>query len=322
MSFRTVKKILWITLIAVAAILILAAAAGYYTWSQVRSNPVETLSSPAIEPATVNLGDNITVRSLYRIPWGRKIVSAEAEAAPGLLLTGEPQIKINKYHWAWCEWLVEFKFKTYRTGLLSGGKMTVEFDQQHRKDSDAVNSIPSCQVNEISVAAPELQVAEAVDPDAFTQRERWFIYALAGLAVLIVILVIIMLKRRKQAPVIPPWTLALQDIAELHHELRGGKLNLETGLVRLTDIVRVYLEKRFQLHTTRQTTQEFLNELSRSGGALPERQRPFLSEFMTSADLVKFAKMPPDESMLTGAIDKAEILVNETKPAENSGGRK
>lgn len=322
MNFRMLKKILLTCLIITISILILGGGAGYYTWYQVRSNPVETLSSPAIEPHTINLGDDVAVRALYRIPWGRKVVSAEVEAAPGLLQTGEPLIKINKYHWAWCEWLVEFKFKTYRTGVLSGGKMTVEFDQKHRKDANAVNSIPSCQVNEISIAAPELQVADAVAPDVLTQRERWFVYALGALGILIIVLLVIMFKRRKQTVMIPPWTLALQDIAELHHELRGGKLNLETGLLRLTDIVRIYLEKRFQLHTTRQTTQEFLDELSRPNGALPEGQRPFLSEFMTSADLVKFAKVPPDETMLAGAIDKAEILVNETKPVENSGGHK
>ncbi len=235
---------------------------------------------------------------------------------------GEPAIRVSHYRWGWCEWQVEFEFKTYRTGILGGGKMVVDFDQVHRKDAAVSQTIPSCQVNEISVATPDLQVAGAVEPPSLTSRERWFLYGIIALVVVIVALVIVLLKRRKRAHVIPPWTQALQDIAVLHHDLRGGKLNLETGLVRLTDIVRVYLEKRFRLHAARQTTPEFMAELSRGDGPLPERQRPFLSEFMTSADLVKFAKMPPDEQMLNSAIEKAETLVHETKPVDEPGGRK
>lgn len=322
MTFRSLKKIILISVLSIIGIIAATAVAGWYTWRQVRTNPVENISVPTVDPATVSLGGNVTVTSVYRVPWGRKVISAEAQPVQGLLQVGEPVIEVGRIHWGWCEWLVRFQFKTYRTGILGGGKIIVDFDQEHRKDEAMSHSIPSCQVNEISVTTPELKIADAVAPPPLTARERWLLYAIIGLAIVIVVLVIVMLKRRRRAPVIPPWTLALQDIAVLHHDLRGGKLNLESGLLRLTDIVRVYLEKRFRLHTTRQTTAEFMDELSHSGGPLPAQQRPFLSEFMTSADLVKFAKMPPDEGMLNSAIEKAEILVNETKPVDEPGGRK
>lgn len=323
MTFRPIKKIILITLLAVIGVIAAVAAAGWYTWRQVRTNPVESVSAPALEPRTVNLGGKVTVRSTYRVPWGRKIISAAVEPVQGLLQIGEPAIRIARHHWGWCEWAVEFEFKAYRTGVLGGGRILAVFDGEHREeDGVSGQSVPSCRVNEIPVTTPDLKIADAVTPDPLTARERRLLYGLIGLAAVIIILVIVLLKRRRRAPVIPPWTLALQDIAALHHELRGGKLNLEAGLLRLTDIVRLYLEKRFRLHATRQTTPEFMDELSRGGSPLPGRQRPFLSEFMMSADLVKFAKMPPDEQMLHSAIEKAEILVHETKPVDDPGGRK
>jgi len=47
---------------------------------------------------------------------------------------------------------------------------------------------------------------------------------------------------------------------------------------------------------------------------------PFLNEFMQASDMVKFAKLPPDENILIQAVSKAETLVNETRPAEDEGG--
>ncbi len=324
MSFKSWKKLILIIVLAVISLAILTTGAGLLTWYKVKHNPIEERTSAAIDPATAKLGDTVTVHSTYKAPWGRKPVSAELTTVPGLLQIGEPEFKIVKHRWGWSEWRAETKLKTFRTGILGGAKLTVHFNPANGDDDGQqfTHSIPSCQVNEITVSEPNLQVAEAIPDVPLTSRERWLLYGVIALAVAVVILIIVLIRKRKRTHIIPPWTLALEDIATLHHELRNGKLSLEGGLSRLTDIVRIYLEKRFSLNTTRQTTAEFMRELSRSGGPLPARQRPFLSGFMTSADLVKFAKMPPDETMLNDAIEKAEILVNETRPVEEHGGKK
>ena len=53
---------------------------------------------------------------------------------------------------------------------------------------------------------------------------------------------------------------------------------------------------------------EYLTE----NNPLPEEQRPFLSDFLCTADQVKFAKAPPDMLLLNQAIDHAEKLVYST----------
>jgi hypothetical protein len=120
---------------------------------------------------------------------------------------------------------------------------------------------------------------------------------------------------------LPPWTLALSLLEELRDEMRRGRMRGEICVSKLTDIVRNYIEQRFKIHAPSQTTHEFLADLEVGGGELENEHRKFLRDFMTAADLVKFANLPADKALLEDAIDKAEALVESTKVDDdtNSG---
>ena len=62
----------------------------------------------------------------------------------------------------------------------------------------------------------------------------------------------------------------------------------EAFYLSLTEVVRCYLEEKYQLHAPEQTTEEFLQELTERGefGFL----RELLCNFLSHADLVKFAR--------------------------------
>lgn len=81
--------------------------------------------------------------------------------------------------------------------------------------------------------------------------------------------------------------------------------------VALSGIVRRYLESRFGLHSPEQTTDEFLEGLSRS----PELERShqeLLREFLQGADLVKFAHRLPDAAGLNSSVALAQRFLEET----------
>ena len=75
-------------------------------------------------------------------------------------------------------------------------------------------------------------------------------------------------KRTAPAPPpIPPWQRALQDLADARK-----LLNPERGLLymdRVSQILRSYIESRFAVQSTRQTTREFLQGLTRIAGDSP-----------------------------------------------------
>jgi hypothetical protein len=59
----------------------------------------------------------------------------------------------------------------------------------------------------------------------------------------------------------------------------------------VSGIVRGYIEQRFKMTATRQTTEEFLRNLFESSNTSIVRYQVLLGEFLNQCDLVKFAAM-------------------------------
>ncbi|MBN8249388.1 MAG: DUF4381 family protein [Verrucomicrobia bacterium] len=87
----------------------------------------------------------------------------------------------------------------------------------------------------------------------------------------------------------------------------------ERFVTRVSEVVRTYLEERFGLQAPDRTTEEFLAEL-RTSVALESGHKELLGEFLTTCDLVKFARADPGPAELDGLHDAAARLVEETAP--------
>jgi len=80
----------------------------------------------------------------------------------------------------------------------------------------------------------------------------------------------------------------------------------------LSLILREYLEGRFKLNAPDETTEEIVEELSRSP-ELSKEQQIILQEFMHQADLVKFAKGSAERAAMEAAFETTKQFVEETK---------
>jgi hypothetical protein len=59
--------------------------------------------------------------------------------------------------------------------------------------------------------------------------------------------------------------------------------------IAASELIREYIEKRFDVVATQRTTEEFLQALLQSSNEQLLRHRPLLAEFLQQCDLVKFA---------------------------------
>jgi len=125
-------------------------------------------------------------------------------------------------------------------------------------------------------------------------------------------------KPRDKELIIQPWVFALGSLKELNDDFHSGKLNTVKCISSLTYIVKDYLEDRFSIHAPRQTTEEFLRNMESGNSPLNNLDRNFLQEFMTSADMVKFAKYDTSNNEVESAINRAEELINGTIPDEST----
>ena len=59
--------------------------------------------------------------------------------------------------------------------------------------------------------------------------------------------------------------------------------------IAASEVIRSYIEKRFNVVATQRTTEEFLQSLLQGSNETLARHRPLLADFLQQCDFVKFA---------------------------------
>jgi hypothetical protein len=126
---------------------------------------------------------------------------------------------------------------------------------------------------------------------------------LAILAALIIWFIIRVAKRLKKdkaevkIPVNPDpaHVIAFRELEKLKEEKLWQNGEIKKYYTRLTEVLRQYLENRFEVFSLELTTSETLGALVKTGFRKDESYNK-LKLVLTGADLVKFAKYKPDPS--------------------------
>jgi hypothetical protein len=148
----------------------------------------------------------------------------------------------------------------------------------------------------------------------------WMLAGGAVLAALSPLLLRTIAARRVRSRRRAAYEVARGDLDELLYGPRPSTddpVAVDSFYVTLSGIVRRYLEDRFGLHSPEQTTQEFLEALSRSPD-LTRGHQDLLQEFLEGADLVKFAHQLPDLQGMNGSVGLAQRFLEETGEARDA----
>ena len=150
-------------------------------------------------------------------------------------------------------------------------------------------------------------------PQAF--RIRWLVAA--GLVGLLAIAVAAAIRWRKRRPVAArrqtPEEIAQAALAQLLGENLPGRGLIKEFYLRLTGIVRQYVEATTGIRAPEQTTEEFLRDM-RARAVFPPDRSVRLAEFLEAADLVKYAGQQPQGGQIDEAIARAHEFVGLKPP--------
>jgi Domain of unknown function (DUF4381) len=94
-------------------------------------------------------------------------------------------------------------------------------------------------------------------------------------------------RRRRRPRILLPFEVALQKLEQLRPLMQPA--HAREFSIAASDIVRGYIEERFDVTATHRTTEEFLHDLLGSSNASLARHRGLLEAFLNQCDLVKFA---------------------------------
>lgn len=125
------------------------------------------------------------------------------------------------------------------------------------------------------------------------------------------------LRRSRPAVVVPPEQRALRELEQLERSAPPANAAPDWYHTRLSEIVRRYLEERFAFRASRQTTQEFLQDVQQRP-ELAEAQRHLLRDLLLRCDLAKFTGLSPAPAEQAEAAALARDLVLQTAPPAGS----
>lgn len=170
--------------------------------------------------------------------------------------------------------------------------------------------------------AGALKIKDLVGPMEMPGGDRRWLYLAAGLIGAAVVAGggVIFWRRRKNGPAailarIPAHELAYRELERLLADKLIEQGQMKLFYIRISDILRHYIENRFALHAPERTTEEFLAELQRST-ALASDHKVLLKEFLLHCDLVKFAELLPTNDQIQKTFDLCKQFIVETQLRE------
>lgn len=191
-------------------------------------------------------------------------------------------------------------------------------------DANAINieTLPvKIQVNTSLIADPNKISIEDISSDIETVANPPYKFQTWTISVIVLVIVLLAMvawfNRRKpqiaeQAKIKMPYEIALEQIQELLAKNLISKGFLKEFYGSLCDILRRYIEGRFDIKAPEQTTEEFLVYLSKDS-QLNQQDKANLTEFLQHCDLVKFAKHTPEIDDINKSIDLAKDFISRTK---------
>ena len=164
-------------------------------------------------------------------------------------------------------------------------------------------------MNSLFAVADIHEIAPPVD---YSLVPPWVIYA--GIALGVAILGLIAWWWRKRArrpkPVRSARDRALDALAQIEREMET--MTPYQFSIAVSDILRGYVTKQYQLPVTRQTSVEFLSMLAKSSPFSPD-EASLLEDFLNRCDLIKFARYDATIHDSQSLLEEAKQFVKGAK---------
>ena len=206
--------------------------------------------------------------------------------------------------------------------------VSVEFiDRRPTSDGRGESALVETEPIEVSVSselgddAPNLANLEPMLPPRPLPQPPFtgWLWA-AGAGVVALGLVVWAVRRKKRAAALPrrrtPEEIAQAALDSLLAENLPTRGMFKEFYLRLTGVVREYIEGTTGIRAPEQTTEEFLRDM-RSREAFPPQRSTRLAEFLEAADMVKYAGQKPADGEVNEATSRAREFVRMTASDES-----
>ncbi len=216
----------------------------------------------------------------------------------------------------------------YKISIYNTGDFELPFVEFQYIDRDGKEKIKKtekpCKIKVKSILPEDANdIRDIKSPREFINP---FPYSLVFIIILLVIIILLFIfiglriyftiNKRKEiiSPLLSPEVEAYKALDELVSSDLLNNGEIKEFYIRLSDIIRRYVERRFNIMTFEKTTEEIMAQIERR-----EEERIIIDSLNTllmDFDLVKFAKFIPSMNECSGHVLKCRNFVEKTTPEE------
>jgi hypothetical protein len=212
-----------------------------------------------------------------------------------------------------------FEITTFTTGDYQIPSLRINYRSPDGREKTIATDPISIRVKSLLSGEDAEDVRPLRAPKAFS---RGFPYWLAAVAAVVIVGIVafIILYRRAGKPIELtaeprdtrlPWEIAIAELALLWDTELVAKGEFKLFYLKLTEVFRRYLEKRYGISALERTTWEITLEFRRQG--FPPDEEKVVREFLDDCDLVKFAKFIPTSEQAEHDFQRAREFVLQTR---------
>ncbi|HUT29729.1 MAG TPA: hypothetical protein VMX13_08055 [Sedimentisphaerales bacterium] len=217
-----------------------------------------------------------------------------------------------------------YRLEPFLSGAFAIPAFTFEFydvnnpdEKKYRLDTEPIDvevaSLLGEQRAELKIADIEGVVEMPKEPS------YWWVWTMCVAAVIAAVVAWLSFRRKRIRQLVrifrPAHEIAYSRLRALVAEdlVKAGRI--KEFYERISDILRHYIEHRFDLRAPERTTEEFLTELQWTE-ALCDCDKEHLGEFLKHCDLVKFARHSPTSEQIQRTFDLVKDFIEKTRSDE------
>lgn len=212
-----------------------------------------------------------------------------------------------------------FEITTFTTGDYQIPPITIKYSTATGELNSVVTDAIAIKVNSLLTGEEGEDIKPLRGPKDFASKIPIWMIA-AGAALIVAILVFWYLYRRARRPIDLgkepiderlPWEIALEELSALKASDLVAKGEYKEYYLRLSEIFRRYLERRYGIQALERTTYEIIIEFRSL--ALEKSEEEVIYHFLDECDMVKFAKHDPTQEDITRHFETAREFVMQTR---------
>jgi hypothetical protein len=315
-------KYLFFAVIAVIAALTLVFAVAVIKYrSLAPSAGVNAEALKPLGPDKIGIGEKREFHAEIEVPWSLVPLEFQFVLPDGLQEIPRDNFSLSGLGWGKWKWKIKGLIQAYRPGDYKGIEGELIYSVKGKKQEPKKIRISDFTVIPFELKDDKIKIAGKIEPKkTYAKFAKIALAALAVFGLIIAALILIRKRKIEKLKPVSAWQKAMNLLRDLRISHENGMIEARICVSRLTDIIRNYLEERFGIDAPTMTTDEFLENLKKHRSPLPDEHKNFLSEFMRSAELVKFAAAPADSELIGNAVSHAEVLVQSSIPHEEDNG--